>query len=76
MSQIIENIRWVLKDINDWVDNVKKSLDANTNILLTLLEVNDSDEEEVFNAAHDAGIERYRNFQELAEELLKSLTKI
>ena len=69
---MIENIRWVLKDIGDWVDNAKFLLDVNTNILLKLLEVNDSDgEEEVFSAAHDAGIDRYRNFQELAEELIK-----
>ena len=71
MSQIIENIRWVLKDIGDWVDNAKFLLNANTNILLKLLEVKDSDREEVFSAAHDAGIDRYRNFQELAEELIK-----
>ena len=72
MSNIIENIRWALKDIEEWVEDAKMFLDDSTKILQELREVNDADEEEkTYEAIHVLGIKRGRIFLEMVEQLIK-----
>ena len=72
MSYIIEHIRLVLKDIDDWVDTAKHNLEDLNNILLVFLKVNDSDDvEEVSNAVDEFKDDKETHFQELVEGMIK-----
>ena len=72
MSYVIEHIRLVLKDIDDWVDTAKHNLEDLNNILLVFLKVNDSDDvEKVSDALDEFKDDRESHFQELVEGLIK-----
>ena len=72
MTQIVENIRWVLKQIEEWVHGERSPLDSNIEIVQRLHEVDDGgDEDELYEVVSDLGVERSRNFSEIEEELIK-----
>ena len=72
MTQIVENITWVLKQIEEWVHGERSRLDSNVEIVQRLHEVDDGgDEDELYEVVGDLGVERSRNFSEMEEELIK-----
>ena len=72
MTQIVENITWVLKQIEEWVHGERSRLDSNIEIVQRLHEVDDGgDEDELYEVVGDLGVERSRNFSEMEEELIK-----
>ena len=72
MTQIVKNIRLVLKEIKEWVHGERSHLDANIEIVRRLLEVDDSgNEDELYKVVGDLGVERSRNFSVMEEELIK-----
>ena len=71
MTQIVANIRWVLKDIEEWVQGERSRSDSNIEIVQKLHEVDDGgDEDELYKVVGDLGVERSRNFTEMEEELI------
>ena len=72
MTQIVENIRWILKDIEEWVHGERSHLDSNIEIVQKLYEVDDGgDEDELYEVVGNLGVERSRNFSEMEEELIE-----
>ena len=72
MTQIFENIRWVLKDIKEWVNGEISRLDSNIEIVQKFYAADDgSDEDELYEVVFNLGVERSRNFSEMEEELIK-----
>ena len=72
MTQIVENIRWVLKEIENWVHDERSRLDSNIEIVQKLHEVDDGgDEHELYEVVGDLGFERSDNFGRMEEELIK-----
>ena len=62
----------VLKDINDWVDTAKRTLDDANHVLQGLQEINDSDDvDEVLSYLDDFKSNRELYSKEMTDEYIK-----